>query len=211
MAPNGKKKADSPPSFEDVEAKRVEVRLIRVPNLPNHSPVILFIPQMVKSLSAVADAFEAATSSVRAYLDCAPHALTEPPALAADGSKKRKAVKEKKVKDPNAPKRPVTGYLAYSKDQMPKLKEANPTMPHKVLVGLITEQWTNLPEEEKKVNSLSEGIGEVADLGYVSRFTTTRSQQRWRNGKERRPSTRSTTRTVLLPLLKPRSLLLRSL
>ncbi|KAJ9115694.1 hypothetical protein QFC20_001021 [Naganishia adeliensis] len=129
MAPNGKKKAGSP-SFDDVEAKRVE---------------------MVKSLSAVADAFEAATSSVRAYLECAPHALTEPAASATDGSKKRKAVKEKKVKDPNAPKRPVTGYLAYSKDQMPKLKEANPEMPHKVLVGLITEQWANLPEEEKKV------------------------------------------------------------
>lgn len=156
MAPNGKKKAGSP-SFDDVEAKRVEVRFIRFSNLLDHSPGILFFPQMVKSLSAVADAFEAATSSVRAYLECAPHALTEPAASATDGSKKRKAVKEKKVKDPNAPKRPVTGYLAYSKDQMPKLKEANPEMPHKVLVGLITEQWANLPEEEKKVCFLSEG------------------------------------------------------
>lgn len=108
---------------------------------------------MVKSLSAVAEAMEAATSSVRAYLEFAPHALTEPPALTAEGTRKRKAAEKKKAKDPNAPKRPVTGYLAYSKDQMSKLKEAHPDMPHKALVGLITEQWTNLPEEEKKVGS----------------------------------------------------------
>jgi hypothetical protein len=111
---------------------------------------------MVKSLAAVADAFEAATTSVRAYLGLAPHALTEP-AASADGSKKRKAAKEKKAKDPNAPKRPVTGYLAYSMDQMPKLKEANPAMPHKVLVGLIGEKWANLPEDEKKVSAHRNG------------------------------------------------------
>lgn len=123
--------------------------------------------QMVKSLAAVADAFEAATTSVRAYLGLAPHALSET-AATADGSKKRKAAKEKKAKDPNAPKRPVTGYLAYSKDQMPKLKEANPEMPHKALVGLITERWANLPEDEKKVSLSIQVIGVIAD--FISWF-----------------------------------------
>lgn len=106
---------------------------------------------MVKSLTAVAEAMELATTSVRAYLEFAPGALTEDPEAAARTAKKRKAADKKKAKDPNAPKRPVTGYLAYSKDHMHALKEANPEMPHKVLVGLVTEQWNNLPEGEKKV------------------------------------------------------------
>ncbi|GHJ85783.1 hypothetical protein NliqN6_2185 [Naganishia liquefaciens] len=127
MAPHGKKK--STPSFEDVEAKRLE---------------------MVKSLTAVAEAMQLATTSVRAFLELSPGALTEDPATAALSAKKRKAADKKKAKDPNAPKRPVTGYLAYSKDHMHKLKEQNPDMPHKALVGLVTEQWNNLPEEEKK-------------------------------------------------------------
>ena len=129
MAPHGKKK--STPSFEDVEAKRLE---------------------MVKSLTAVAEAMQLATTSVRAFLELSPGALTEDPATAALSAKKRKAADKKKAKDPNAPKRPVTGYLAYSKDHMHKLKEQNPDMPHKALVGLVTEQWNNLPEEEKKVS-----------------------------------------------------------
>jgi hypothetical protein len=106
---------------------------------------------MVKSLTAVAEAMELATTSVRAYLEFAPGALIEDPEAAARTAKKRKAADKKKAKDPNAPKRPVTGYLAYSKDHMHVLKEANPEMPHKVLVGLVTEQWNNLPEGEKKV------------------------------------------------------------
>lgn len=140
MPAPGKKHAV--PSFEDVEAKRLE---------------------MVKSLTAVADAMQAATTSVRAYLDYAPGALTEDPAVAAASAKKRKAADKKKAKDPNAPKRPVTGYLAYSKDHMHKLKEANPEMPHKALVGLVTEQWNNLPEEEKKVSRTAVGGGSGAD------------------------------------------------
>ena len=130
MAPNGKKK--SAPSFEDVEAKRLE---------------------MVQSLTAVAEAMQLAATSVRAYLELSPDSLTEDPAAAALTAKKRKAADKNKAKDPNAPKRPVTGYLAYSKDHMHKLKEQNPDMPHKALVGLVTEQWNNLPEEEKKVST----------------------------------------------------------
>lgn len=141
MAPNGKKK--SAPSFEDVEAKRLE---------------------MVKSLTAVADAMQLATTSVRAYLELSPGALTEDPATAALTAKKRKAADKKKAKDPNAPKRPVTGYLAYSKDHMHKLKEQNPDMPHKALVGLVTEQWNNLPEEEKKVSAACDRVARFVVL-----------------------------------------------
>ncbi|KAJ9107870.1 hypothetical protein QFC19_002776 [Naganishia cerealis] len=127
MAPNGKKK-ETAPSFEDVEAKRLD---------------------MLKSLTAVAEAMEQATSSVRTYLQYAPNGLQEPVETAAQ-TKKRKADEKRKNKDPNMPKRPVTGYLAYSKDQMPLLRQAHPDMPHKALVGLVTEKWNQLGEEEKK-------------------------------------------------------------
>lgn len=95
---------------------------------------------------------EAATSTLRAYLQTAPDALPEPVAETAAAGKKRKAEEKRKNKDPNAPKRPVTGYLAYSKDQMPILKQEHPDMPHQALVGLITERWKAMGEEEKKVN-----------------------------------------------------------
>ncbi|KAJ9127861.1 hypothetical protein QFC24_000145 [Naganishia onofrii] len=131
MAPNGKSKKAATPSFEEVEAKRVD---------------------MLKSLTAVAEAMEAATSTLRAYLQTAPDALPEPVAETAAAGKKRKAEEKRKNKDPNAPKRPVTGYLAYSKDQMPILKQEHPDMPHQALVGLITERWKAMGEEEKKAS-----------------------------------------------------------
>ncbi|KAJ9125213.1 hypothetical protein QFC22_000167 [Naganishia vaughanmartiniae] len=129
MAPNGKSKKAATPSFEEVEAKRLD---------------------MVKSLTAVAEAMEAATTTLRAYLQTAPDALHEPEPETAAAGKKRKAEEKRKNKDPNAPKRPVTGYLAYSKDQMPILKQAHPDMPHQALVGLITERWKAMGDEEKK-------------------------------------------------------------
>lgn len=58
---------------------------------------------------------------------------------------------KKKKKDPNAPKKPVTGYMYFNKYKIDEYKKKNPGQ--KINVTLISkqsgEEWKNLKEHEK--------------------------------------------------------------
>ena len=60
--------------------------------------------------------------------------------------------KNKKAKDPNAPKRPQTAFFAFAAANRPKLLEANPELKGKVtqITTLLGERWRSLTDEEKK-------------------------------------------------------------
>lgn len=75
------------------------------------------------------------------------------PDAAADTSKKG-SKKEKKVRDPNQPKRPPSAYLAYQNTVREELSRNEPNIPYKALMGMIAEKWKNLSPEEKKVSVL---------------------------------------------------------
>ncbi len=57
----------------------------------------------------------------------------------------------KKIKDPNAPKRPVTSFMLFNKHKLDEFKKKNPSQ--KISVTLIGKQsgqeWKNLKDDEK--------------------------------------------------------------
>ena len=64
----------------------------------------------------------------------------------AKGGKK----KEKKEKDPNAPKRPVTAFFFYQSERRQTLKKEKPELDHKQIISVMSTEWNKLPEKDKK-------------------------------------------------------------
>ncbi|KAF9508806.1 hypothetical protein BS47DRAFT_1320550 [Hydnum rufescens UP504] len=62
------------------------------------------------------------------------------------GTKKRAA-----VKDPNAPKRPLSAFMFFSKDWRERVKSENPEASFADQGKLLGAKWKELDEEEKKV------------------------------------------------------------
>ncbi|PCH41544.1 HMG-box [Wolfiporia cocos MD-104 SS10] len=64
-----------------------------------------------------------------------------------DGKKARGA---KKLKDPNAPKRPASSYLIFQNDVRSELRKQNPNMPNNELLTMIAKLWSEMPKEKKQ-------------------------------------------------------------
>ncbi|RDX52971.1 HMG-box [Lentinus brumalis] len=62
----------------------------------------------------------------------------------ADGKKKAK-----KVKDPNAPKRPASSYLLFQNDVRSELKAKHPGLRNNELLGHIAKLWSEMPQDQK--------------------------------------------------------------
>lgn len=75
--------------------------------------------------------------------------LNQPPVTS---SKKVKPPKEKKIKDPNAPKRPPSAYILFQNDVREGLKVEHPGMAYKDLLQIIAEKWKGLSDEAKRVS-----------------------------------------------------------
>lgn len=58
--------------------------------------------------------------------------------------------KEKKVKDPNAPKRPISAYFAFAADKREQIKKENPGFKVTDISKRTGELWKDLTEAEKK-------------------------------------------------------------
>merc|ERR1712244_125694 len=56
----------------------------------------------------------------------------------------------KKAKDPNAPKRPMTSYLLFTKAIRADVKEENPEMKTTEITKEMGRRWKALSEEEKE-------------------------------------------------------------
>jgi hypothetical protein len=66
--------------------------------------------------------------------------------------KKEKAAKApKKIKDPNAPKRPPSAYLLYQNAVREEVKAAHPEASYGEILKLISEKWKQISPDEKKV------------------------------------------------------------
>lgn len=64
-----------------------------------------------------------------------------------DEPKKKKA---KKVKDPNAPKKPVSTFLQFRMDNFERIKQANPDAEPKEVRELLTKEFNAAKESPKK-------------------------------------------------------------
>ncbi|KAG2357534.1 high mobility group box domain-containing protein, partial [Suillus spraguei] len=61
----------------------------------------------------------------------------------------RKRKREKKTKDPNAPKGPASAYILFQNDIRSAYKKEHPDMSNKELLRLIGDQWKALSEDKK--------------------------------------------------------------
>ena len=66
----------------------------------------------------------------------------------------KKVKKEKKLVDPNKPKRNISAYLLFSKVEIPKmrseLREKGEAFTHQTLMTGVGSRWNELPVEEKQ-------------------------------------------------------------
>jgi hypothetical protein len=68
----------------------------------------------------------------------------------SDSDDKPKKKKQKKEKDPNAPKRPLNGYMIYVASQRAALKEKSPGLKPTEITSTLGAQWKEMSEAEKK-------------------------------------------------------------
>ena len=61
-----------------------------------------------------------------------------------------KAKKVKKVKDPKAPKRALSAWIIYTTEQRSKFKAENPEKSNTELTTLMSQEWRNMTDEDKK-------------------------------------------------------------
>lgn len=62
----------------------------------------------------------------------------------------RAAKTSKKTRDPDAPKRPISGYMAYGSKRRPQLKRHEPDLAFGELTKKIAAEWDEMSEKEKK-------------------------------------------------------------
>ena len=61
-----------------------------------------------------------------------------------------KPKKNKKVKDPKAPKRALSAWIIYTNEQRSKFKATNPEKSTTELTTLMSQEWRNMTDEDKK-------------------------------------------------------------
>jgi transcriptional regulator HMO1 len=66
------------------------------------------------------------------------------------GGKKRK--RQRREKDPNAPKRPLTSYFLYATHVRPEVKASMTTATAKEINDEILRRWNTMPDFEKNVS-----------------------------------------------------------
>jgi hypothetical protein len=84
----------------------------------------------------------------------------------AGGDDEEKPKKKKKEKDPNAPKRPASGFIMYQNSRRAAIKEQHPEMTYKELMAIISDDWKNLGSVEKEVR-LRQGTCLMTDLANL--------------------------------------------
>ncbi|KAG7096569.1 hypothetical protein E1B28_003990 [Marasmius oreades] len=112
-----------------------------------------------KGLQSVIDAMRQCSEYAETYMavlndpESAPHAV--------NGTLKRKrgkgkdadeeaGGKRKRVKDPNAPKRPASSYIIFQNNVRQALKQKHPDLSPSELRTLISQEWSTLKDEDKE-------------------------------------------------------------
>lgn len=55
------------------------------------------------------------------------------------------------MKDSNAPKAPLTGYVRFMNDRREQLRAERPDVPFPEITRMLGNEWSKLPVEEKQV------------------------------------------------------------
>ncbi|ODN92730.1 nonhistone protein 6 [Cryptococcus wingfieldii CBS 7118] len=146
----------SAPSWEEMEGKRLEMinsfrevaaamtNCVKViDEYTSLSPVHLSKPDLLQPLTAGGPLAQALASGLG---DPSYGGGINP----ATGKKERKK-KEKKIKDPNAPKRPPSAYILFQNDVRDEIRRSNPNIAYKEILHIISAKWKDLADDQKKV------------------------------------------------------------
>ena len=68
----------------------------------------------------------------------------------AQSSQSQGKKRKKLLKDLNAPRAPLTGYVRFLNDHREKIREENPELPFHEITKRLGQQWSNLPQEQKQ-------------------------------------------------------------
>lgn len=60
--------------------------------------------------------------------------------------------RKKQMKDSNAPKAPLTGYVRFMNDRREQLRAERPDVPFPEITRMLGNEWSKLPAEEKQVS-----------------------------------------------------------
>lgn len=55
------------------------------------------------------------------------------------------------MKDSNAPKAPLTGYVRFMNDRREQLRAERPDVPFPEITRMLGNEWSKLPADEKQV------------------------------------------------------------
>lgn len=58
------------------------------------------------------------------------------------------------MKDSNAPKAPLTGYVRFMNDRREQLRAERPDVPFPEITRMLGNEWSKLPADEKQVGEL---------------------------------------------------------
>ncbi|XP_028402341.1 high mobility group protein 20A-like [Dendronephthya gigantea] len=71
--------------------------------------------------------------------------LKEPPSKASKGKKRKKS-----MKDTNAPKAPLTGYVRFLNEHREKVRQEKPELPFYEITKILGTMWSQMPQEQKQ-------------------------------------------------------------
>jgi HMG (high mobility group) box len=71
-----------------------------------------------------------------------------------EGATKRRRITNKKVKDPDAPKRAASSYIFFQNDLRQELRKQHPGITMPELLTRVSKQWAEMTPEQKAVRVL---------------------------------------------------------
>lgn len=90
-------------------------------------------------------------------------AITFKPCTTCDGDTKKRKLPANKLKDPNAPKRPLNAFILFQNSIVSQKKRDNLDMQYQELHQEISRRWGDMSVEEKKS---FQGATEIAKVDY---------------------------------------------
>lgn len=132
---------------------------------------------MIASFKDIASAMNRCVAIIEDYTKLSPSSISAPdkksasgPALPTGEVKKERKARVPKPKDPKAPKRPPSAYLLFQNEVREDERKAHPDLSYKEVLGVISQKWKDLSEEQRKVRLRKEAPAELTEFDRCSRL-----------------------------------------
>ncbi|WVR07460.1 hypothetical protein IAU60_004501 [Kwoniella sp. DSM 27419] len=135
------------PSYEEMEAKRQEM----IASFREVAAAMTRCVQKIEDYTIMSPGHLSKPDFAATLASAHPLALLPNGQLVSDVMKKERKKKDKKPKDPNAPKRPPSAYILFQNEIRDDVRNSNPGMTYKDILGVISQKWKELTDAQRKV------------------------------------------------------------